>query len=153
MVSPRGRNDDRGLLLGSQAAFDLGDEVIGQAQGVEGLVEGFDIALGSFLLALMALFGAQTPPCDGFGLFFDVLSSAGHGAFLRLMASGAEDRRKPCPMWKRHCQRKFRGNGLCTEVFEKKELSRPITRKTASFLCQSTKRKSQGSARFPIWLS
>ena len=45
-------------------------------------------------------------------------------------------------MWKRHCQRKFRGNGLCTEVFEKKELSRPITRKTASFLCQSTKRKS-----------
>src|SRR5258707_7911582 len=46
-------------------------------------------------------------------------------------------------MWKRHCQRKFRGNGLCTEVFEKKELSRPITRKTASFLCQSTKRKSQ----------
>jgi hypothetical protein len=72
--------------LGSQAAFDLGDEVIGQAQVVEGLVEGFDIALGSFVLALMALFGVQTPSCDGFGLFFDVLSSAGHSAFLRLMA-------------------------------------------------------------------
>ena len=66
--------------MGSQAAFDLGDEVIGQAQVVEGLVEGFDITLGSFLLALMALFGAQTPSCDGFGLFFDVLSSSGHGA-------------------------------------------------------------------------
>src|SRR5436853_5501450 len=45
-------------------------------------------------------------------------------------------------MWKRYCQRAFGGNGLCTEAFEQKELARPITRKTASFLCQSTKWKS-----------
>jgi len=43
------------LLLGSQAAFDLGNEVVRQAEIVEGLVEGFDIALGLSLLVLVAL--------------------------------------------------------------------------------------------------
>src|SRR5438093_241913 len=58
------------LLLSSPAAFDLSDEVIGQAQVMEGLVEGFDITLGLFLLAFVSLLSVETPPCDGFGLLF-----------------------------------------------------------------------------------
>jgi hypothetical protein len=89
-AEPRGAHEaedcPKERLVGSQAACDLGDEVIGHAHVVEGWVEGFDIALGAFLLALMALIGAQTPPGDGFGLLCDVLSRSGQGAFLRLMA-------------------------------------------------------------------
>jgi hypothetical protein len=70
------------LLLGSQAAFDLGDEVVGQAQIMESLVEGVNSALGLSLLALVAFFGIETPPCDGFGVLFDVSLGAGHGVFL-----------------------------------------------------------------------
>jgi hypothetical protein len=73
------------LLLSSQAVFDLDDEVIRQAHVVEGLVQGFDIALGLALLVLMALFRMQTPAVDGFSVLFDVLLGAGHGAFLRLV--------------------------------------------------------------------
>jgi hypothetical protein len=47
-------------------------------------VEGFDIALGLFLLAFVARFSVETPPCDGFGLRFDVSAGAGHGDVLRL---------------------------------------------------------------------
>ena len=70
------------LLLGSQAAFDLDDEVIRQAYVVEGLVQGFDIALGLALLVLMAFFRLQTTACDGFGVLFDVSFGKGHGALL-----------------------------------------------------------------------
>ena len=71
------------LLLGSQAAFDLGDEVVGQAQVMEGLVEGFDIALGLSLLAFVAFLGMQATPCDGLSLFSGVSFGWGHGEFLR----------------------------------------------------------------------
>src|SRR5262249_11917107 len=73
------------LLLGSQAAFDLSDEVIGQAHVMESLVEGFDITLGLFLLAFVALLSVETTPGEGFGLLFDVSSGADHGDVLRLM--------------------------------------------------------------------
>jgi hypothetical protein len=73
------------LLLSSQAAFDLCDEVVGQAQVMESLVEGFDITLGLFLLAFVSLLSVETTPCDSFGLLFDVSSGAGHGDVLRLM--------------------------------------------------------------------
>ena len=73
------------LLLGSQAAFDLSDEVVGQAQVMEGLVEGFDLTLGLFLLAFVSLLSVETPPRDGFGLLFDISFGADHGDVLRLM--------------------------------------------------------------------
>src|SRR6266849_6754005 len=60
------------LLLGSQAAFDLDDEVIRQAHVVEGLVQGVDIALGVAWLLLMAFFRMQTPAVDGLSVLFDV---------------------------------------------------------------------------------
>jgi hypothetical protein len=50
------------LLLGSQAAFELDHEVIGQTEIIEGLAQRFDIALGLFLLACVALLGVETPP-------------------------------------------------------------------------------------------
>ena len=75
------------LLLGTQAAFDLGDQVVGQAEVVEGLMQGLDIALGLPLLAFVALFGIETAPFDGFGLFFGVSSGWGHGKLLRTVWS------------------------------------------------------------------
>jgi hypothetical protein len=72
------------LLLGSQAACDLGDEVVGPAQSMESVVEGIHSALGLSLLARVAFFGMETPPCDGFGVLFDVSLGAGHGVFLLL---------------------------------------------------------------------
>jgi hypothetical protein len=73
------------LLLSSQAAFDLCDEVVGQAQVMESLVEGFDITLGLFLLAFVSLLSVETTPCDSFGLLFDGSSGADHRDVLRLM--------------------------------------------------------------------
>jgi hypothetical protein len=95
------------LLLGSQAAFDLEDEVIRQAHVVEGLVQGVDIALGLTLLVLMAFFRMQATAVDGFGVLFDVSFGSGHGAFLRLVCQLYDFRRKPCPIWGR------KGQGFC----------------------------------------
>jgi hypothetical protein len=72
------------LFLAAQAPFDLQNQVIGHTQVQESLVEGFNVALGLSLLALMTFFGIETPPLDGFGLFFGVLSGWGHGEVLRL---------------------------------------------------------------------
>ena len=57
-----GKDFPKELLLGSQAAFDLDNEVIGQTEIIEGLAQRFDIALGLFLLAFVALSGVETPP-------------------------------------------------------------------------------------------
>jgi hypothetical protein len=70
------------LLLGSQAAFDLDDEVIRHAHVVEGLVQGVDSALGLALLVLMAFFRVQATACDGFSVLFDVSFGRGHGTLL-----------------------------------------------------------------------
>jgi hypothetical protein len=101
------------FLLGSQAAFDLDDEVIRQAEVVEGLVQGCDIALGLALLVLMAFFRMQAPAFDGFSVLFDVSLGSGHDAFLRLVCQRYERRRKPCPMWGRKGQSFYEGNQLC----------------------------------------
>jgi hypothetical protein len=71
--------------LGSQAAFDLRDEIGGQAQVMQGLVEGFNITLGLFLLAFVSLWSIETPPRDGFGLLSDISFGAEHGDVLHLM--------------------------------------------------------------------
>ncbi len=60
------------LLLGFQAPFDLGHEVVGKAQIVEGLTECVDGALGVVLLALVASFGVEPAAAFRFGLFFGV---------------------------------------------------------------------------------
>jgi hypothetical protein len=73
------------LFLAAQAAFDLGDQVIGQAHVVEGLVESVDIALSLSSLALMAFFGVQAASGDRFDVFFGVSFGRGHGVFLRIV--------------------------------------------------------------------
>jgi hypothetical protein len=73
------------LLLGAQAAFDLDDEVIGQAEVIEGLTERFDIALGLSLLVCMAVLSVEATPFDSFSLLFDISFGSGHGRFLRLV--------------------------------------------------------------------
>jgi len=57
-----GKDFPEELFLGSQAAFDLDNEVIGQTEIIEGLAQRFDIALGLFLLAFVTLSGVETPP-------------------------------------------------------------------------------------------
>ena len=69
--------------MGSQTAFDLDDQVVGQAQVMEGLVERVDVTLGLSLLVLLAFFSIEATTLDGFGLFFGVSSGWGHGGFLR----------------------------------------------------------------------
>jgi len=97
-----GKDFPEQLLLGSQTAFDLGNEVIGQTEIIESLAQRFDIALGLFLLVFMALLGVEATPFDRFGLLFDVSSGAGHGDVLRLRDDRYAGRRTPCPMWERN---------------------------------------------------
>jgi hypothetical protein len=73
------------LLLGSQATFNLDDQIIGEAQVIEGLVKGFDVTLDLSLLALVTFLSAQATTIDGFGVFFCASSVWGHGGFLRLV--------------------------------------------------------------------
>src|SRR6266567_4285450 len=97
-----GKDFPEQLLLGSQTAFDLGNEVIGQTEIIESLAQRFDIALGLFLLVFMALLGVEATPFESVGLLFDVSSGAGHGDVLRLRDGRYERRRTPCPMWERN---------------------------------------------------
>jgi hypothetical protein len=71
--------------LTAQAAFDLEDQLIGQTQVVEGLMEGVDIALCFELLAFVAFFGVETAAMFGFGLFSGVSFGKEHGVFLRIV--------------------------------------------------------------------
>jgi hypothetical protein len=73
------------LLLGSQTAFDLVDEVIGQAQIIKGLAERFDITLGLALLMYMAFLRIEAAPFESLRLLVSVSSGWGHGGFLRLV--------------------------------------------------------------------
>jgi len=57
-----GKDFPEALLLGSPAAFDLANEVIGPTEIIEGLAQRCDIALGLFLLTFVALSGVETPP-------------------------------------------------------------------------------------------
>src|SRR5262249_45976062 len=70
------------LLLGAQSPFDFDDEVIRQTHIVEGLRQGFDIALGLTLLLLMAFFRLQATTCESFGVFVAVSCGRGHEALL-----------------------------------------------------------------------
>src|SRR5882724_911382 len=97
-----GKDFPEELLLGSQTAFDLDNEIIGQTEIIESLAQRFDIALGLFLLVFMALLGVEATPFDRVGLLFDVSSGAGHGDVLRLRDDRYEGRRTPCPMWARN---------------------------------------------------
>ena len=74
-------------------------------------MEGLDVALGLPLLALVTLFGIETAPCEGFGVFFGVSFGWGHGAFLRMVCCRYRVRRKPCPIWSGNCQSVCKING------------------------------------------
>jgi len=71
------------LLLGLQAAFDLGHQGIREIQVLQGLMEGRDILLGLGALLLEALVGLEATAFSGFGLFVGVSFHGGHGELLR----------------------------------------------------------------------
>ena len=68
----------------AQTAFDLDDEILGQAEGVQGLTERLDIALGLALLALLTFLGVETLAVFGFRVFSGISFDGGHGVFLRI---------------------------------------------------------------------
>jgi len=71
------------LLLGLQAAFDLGHQGLGAIQVLQGLMEGLDRVLGLDALVLEALLGLESTAFSGFGLFVGVAFHGGHGELLR----------------------------------------------------------------------
>ena len=71
------------LLLGLQAAFNLGYQRIGKIQVFEGLMDGLNRVLGLSTLLLEAFLGFESTAFSGFGLFVGVSFHGGHGAFLR----------------------------------------------------------------------
>ena len=71
------------LLLGLQAAFNLGDQRIGKIQVFEGLMDGLNIVLGLSTLLLEAFLGFESTAFSGFGLFGGVSFHGGHGEILR----------------------------------------------------------------------
>jgi len=71
------------LLLGPQAAFNLGDQRLGKIQVFEGLMDGLDRVLGLSTLLLEAFLGFESTTFSGFGLFGGVSFHGGHGEFLR----------------------------------------------------------------------
>jgi len=71
------------LLLGLQAAFNLGYQRIGKIHVFEGLMDGLDIVLGLSTLLLEAFLGFESTAFSGFGLFVSVSFHRGHGELLR----------------------------------------------------------------------
>src|SRR2546422_431087 len=71
------------LLLGLQAAFNLGYQRIGKIQVFEGLMDGLDRVLGLSTLLLEAFLGFESTAFSGFGLFVSVSFHRGHGELLR----------------------------------------------------------------------
>ena len=78
------------MILGKPAPFvsafiDAVDEAIRQLQVLQGLMDGFDIALGLSALLLEAFLGFESTAFSGFGLFGSVSFHRGHGEFLLLV--------------------------------------------------------------------
>jgi hypothetical protein len=71
------------LLLGLQAAFNLGYQGIGKIQVFEGLMDGLDIVLGLRTLLPEVFLGFESTTFSGFDLFGGVSLHGGHGEFLR----------------------------------------------------------------------
>ena len=70
------------LLLASQAPFDLGHEVFGEPQVIEGLLEGLGGVLRLAAVTRKALLRFEAATLPGFRVFFDVSCGGGHGALL-----------------------------------------------------------------------
>src|SRR5947208_102605 len=71
------------LLVGLQAAVNLGYQRLGKIQVFEGLMDGLNRVLGLSTLLLEAFLGFESTAFSGFGLFVGVSFHGGHGAFLR----------------------------------------------------------------------
>jgi hypothetical protein len=70
------------LLLAAQAAFNLGYQVFGEAQVIQGLLQDLGGVLRLAAVALEAFSGRTAPALSGFGVFFRVSFRGRHGALL-----------------------------------------------------------------------
>jgi len=84
------------LLLASQAPFDLGYQVFGEAQFMESLLQGLSGLLGLLLIMSETLVCFVPTSLSDFGLLFDVslcgrhgAAPAFHGGLLRLQSAQA----------------------------------------------------------------
>ena len=71
------------LLLGLQAACDLGHQGRGAIQVLQGLLEGLERVLGLSALVREALLGCESTAFSGLDVFVGVSFHGGHGEFLR----------------------------------------------------------------------
>jgi hypothetical protein len=69
------------LVLTPQTPFDLGHQVYGEAQGVEGLLQGLDGLLCLAVITCEVLLRCEAV-LSGFRVFFDVSCGGRHGALL-----------------------------------------------------------------------
>jgi hypothetical protein len=72
-------------VLAVQAPFDLGHEVIGDAQVMEGLLQDLSGVLRLAAVALEAFSGSMAPALYRFRLSFMILSGTAHGVLLPLL--------------------------------------------------------------------
>ncbi len=72
--------DDLGheFLLAPQASFELGDQVFGEAQVLQSVLEGLSGLLRLASVTLQALLRLQAAPVSGFGMFFGASFGWGH---------------------------------------------------------------------------
>jgi len=73
------------LVLAPQASFDLGDQVVAEAQVLERLLQGLGGLLCLAAVALEAFSGSVTPALYRFRLSFMILSGTAHGVLLHLL--------------------------------------------------------------------
>ena len=71
------------LLLGLQAAFNLGHQGIREIQVLQGLMEGLDMVLGLSALLPEAFLGVESTAFSGFDLFVGISFHGGHSEILR----------------------------------------------------------------------
>ena len=86
------------LLLTVEAAFDRHDQVCGQVQVFQGLVQGRRRPLRLAPLALQAFTRLPAAALSGFGVLFDVWFCEGQEALLRIVGWRGPIGRKPCPL-------------------------------------------------------
>jgi hypothetical protein len=73
------------LLLAAQAPFDLGHQVVGEPQVLQGLLQGLGGVLRLAAITCEALLRYEAAALSGFGPSFGVSLRARHGALLRFV--------------------------------------------------------------------
>jgi hypothetical protein len=84
--------------LASQAAFDLRDEIVRQADVVQGLFESLDGPLRLGMVALEAFSGQAATALSGFGMALLIGCGPRHSMLLHMGVTTLKNERRPGPL-------------------------------------------------------